>query len=253
LNRTILTARDVRIVPLDSKRVIVVSCDSAGGIGSKPLDTVRTSPFVVGKFTARVALMEALSTGAEPVCIASALAVEPKPTGDQIMRGIKAEMKNAFVRPSTPVVNSAEKNFKVKSTGVGVTVVGVGIRNRLRIGRCKAGDEILVVGLPHVGEEVLLAEKQGMITNSRDVRNLLATNAVHELIPAGSKGILHEANVLAADSHIFFRRDENVKADVMKSAGPATVIVIACANGNLRRITSLTHKPVMRIGQLMPD
>ena len=253
LNRAIETARDVRIVPLDSKRVMVVSCDSAGGIGSKPLDRVRTSPFVVGKFTARVALMETLSTGAEPVCIASALAVEPKPTGDQILRGVRSEMKHALLGPNTPMVNSAEKNFKVQSTGVGVMAVGVGIRNRMRIGRCEVGDEILVVGSPHVGGDVLEAEKRGIITNSRDVRNLLGTNSVHELIPAGSKGILHEAKVLAADSHLFFRPEKNMKLDVTKSAGPATAIVSSCARGRLKRIASLTHKPVTRIGHLLLD
>lgn len=229
----------------------MVSCDSAGGIGSKPLDRVRTSSFVVGKFTARVALMETLSTGAEPVCIASALAVEPKPTGDQILRGVRAEMKHALLRRNTPIVNSAEKNFKVQSTGVGVTAIGVGIRKRMRIGRCEAGDEILVIGLPHVGGEVLLAEKRGIITNSQDVRKLLCTNTVHELIPAGSKGILYEAEVLAADSHLLFRSERSMKLDVMKSAGPATVIVCSCARGSFQRIASLTHKPVTRIGHLL--
>jgi hypothetical protein len=247
------TARDVQIIPLDPKRVMVVSCDSAGGVGSKPLDRVRASPFVVGKLTARVALMETLSTGAEPVCVAGALAVEPKPTGKQILLGIRAEMRHALLSPITPIVNSSEKNFEVKSTGVGVMTVGIAIRKRLRVGRCEAGDEILAIGLPHVGAEVLLAEQRGVITNSRDVRRLLQTNMVHELIPAGSRGILHEAQVLAADSQLSLERERGVKFDVMKSAGPATAIVSACKRGSLRRIAALTRKPVTIIGHLVPN
>lgn len=140
MNSVIGTARDVQIISLDPKRVMVVSCDSAGGVGSKPLDRVRASPFVVGKFTARVALMEILSTGAEPICVASALAVEPKPTGNQILLGVRAEMRHALLSPITPIVNSAEKNFEVESTGVGVMAVGITTRMRLRVGRCEVGD-----------------------------------------------------------------------------------------------------------------
>ncbi len=253
MNAVIGTARDVQIIPLDPKRVMVVSCDSAGGVGSKPLDRVRANPFVVGKFTARVALMEILSTGAEPVCVASALAVEPKPTGNQILLGIRAEMRHALLSPITPIVNSTEKNVEVKSTGVGVMAVGIAIRNRLRVGRCEAGDEILVIGLPHVGGEVSRAERRGIITNSRDVRRLLRTNMVHELVPAGSRGVLHEAHVLAADSQLFLKRERDLKLNVMKSAGPATAIVSACKRGSLQRIAALTHKPVTKIGYLVPD
>jgi hypothetical protein len=232
---------------------MVVSCDSAGGIGSKPFDSVRTSPFVVGKFTARVALMEVLSTGAEPVCVSSALAVEPKPSGVQILRGVKAEMKRALLDPNIPTVYSAEKNFKVQSTGVGITVVGVAIRNRMRVARCELGDEIVAVGLPRVGGDVLLGEKRGIITDSQDVRNLLSTNMVHELIPAGSKGILHEAKVLAADSHLLFKQEKGLKLDVTRSAGPATVIVSSCPSGSLMLLKSILHKPVTMIGHLLPN
>lgn len=247
------TARDVQIVSLDAKRVMVVSCDSAGGIGSKPLDRVRASPFVVGKFTARVALMEILATGAEPICVAGALSVEPKPTGKQILLGIRAEMKHALLSPITPVVNSSEKNVEVTSTGVGVMAVGVVIRNRLRVGRCEAADEIFAIGLPHVGREVLRGEQGGVITNSGDVRRLLQTNMVHELVPAGSRGILYEAQVLAADSQLLLRRERGMKLDLTKSAGPATVIVTACTRGSLQRIAALIHKPVTKIGYLLHD
>jgi AIR synthase related protein, N-terminal domain len=253
LSAVIGTARDVQIIPLDPRRVMVVSCDSAGGIGSKPLDRVRASPFVVGKFTARVALMEILSTGAEPVCVASALSVEPKPTGNKILSGVRAEMRYAQLNPNTPIVNSAEKNVEVKSTGVGVMAVGITIRKRLRVGRCEASDEILAIGLPQVGGEVLRADKKDVITNSRDVRRLMRSNLVHELIPAGSRGVLHEAHVLASDSQLLLKRERGLKLDVRKSAGPATAIVSACRKNSLERIVALTHKPVTKIGYLVPD
>jgi selenophosphate synthetase-related protein len=251
LSPTIETARDINIIRLDQRSFMVVSCDSAGGIGSKAFDTVKVSPYVVGRFTARVALMETLAVGAKPICVASALAVEPTPTGNQILKGIKAEIEYASLSPRLPMINSTEKNIQVRQTGVGVMVVGLVPAKRLRVGRCKSGNEVLAVGLPHFGSEVLNAERQGVVADTRDIRTLLRSNLVAEVIPAGSKGILHEASVLAKDSKLRFKRHVGVKLDLKKSAGPATVTVCACAKSHSARVATLVRKPVARIGTLV--
>ncbi len=248
--RTIKTARDVRLIRLDRERVLAVSCDSAGGIGPKPLDRVKVDGYTVGRFTARVALMEVLSVGAEPICLANTLAVEPNPTGNQIIRGICEEVEYAALDPRIPLTNSTEKNVRTRQTGVGVTIVGMSPVGGIRIGRCKPGDSIVAVGLPHVGHEVMRGEKERMLADSRDVRILLKLRFVHEIIPVGSQGILHEARTLAEDSSLRFKLGPSLQLDVRRSAGPATVLLCACPQSYLRKLSGLVRKPVNLVGTL---
>ncbi len=56
--------RDLTLVTLDEGRVLVVACDSAGGIGPKELDSVKVPGYVLGRFTARVALIRCWPPGA---------------------------------------------------------------------------------------------------------------------------------------------------------------------------------------------
>lgn len=219
------------LVRLDQRRVIAVSSDSSGAIGSKPLDQVTCSPYIVGRFAARVALMETFAVGATPICVAAPLAVEPTPTGKRIVRGIRSEMKSAGLGPRTPLIDSTEKNFKTKQTGVGVSVVGLANFGSLKTGRCLPGDEVFALGVPCVGARVLSGERQHIIADTRDVRKLARSSLIHEIIPVGSKGIIHEAEVMARDSTLQFKPADNVQINLTESAGPATVILFACSAG----------------------
>jgi len=243
------TARDVRVFRLGGE-IIVVSCDSCGGIGPKPLDRVRVDGYTVGRFTARVALMEALSVGAEPMCLANTLAVEPRPTGIQIIKGIRDEVKQAELDSRIIMMYSTEKNIPVRQTGLGVTVVGTASPKSLRIGRCRPGDAIVAIGLPHVGDEVVAAEKKRRIADTRDVRSLLSRHFVDEVIPVGSQGILHEVQTIAEDSNLQFTLRPHLDIDIRKSAGPATVILCACPDSRLRELSALVEKPANLIGVL---
>jgi len=246
----IKTHRDVRLLGLDRRRIIVVSCDSAGGIGPKPLDRVRVDGRTVGRFTARVALMEALSVGAAPVCLASTLMVEPEPTGVEIIRGIREELRYARLDSRVVMTDSTEKNIPVRQTGVGVTVIGTATSRSLKIGRCRRGDAIVAVGLPHVGVEVIAGEKQRIVVDTRDVCNLLNLGFVREIIPVGSQGILHEAQTIAADSDLRFKLRRPLDIDVRKSAGPATVALCACRQAYFSELCESVQKPVNAIGGL---
>lgn len=246
----IKTGRDVRLFRLDRRRIMVVSCDSAGGIGPKPLDRVRVDGRTVGRFTARVALMEMLSVGANPICLANTLAVEPKPTGIQIIKGIWDELRCARLDSQIVMTQSTEKNIPVSQTGVGITVVGTATPRSLKIGRCRPGDAIVAIGLPHVGREVLLGEKDRTIADTRDVRNLLSLRSVHEIIPVGSQGILHEAHTIAEDSNLQFALGRRLELDVRKSAGPATVALCACHRPYIKQLSRFIEKPLNLIGTL---
>ena len=243
------TARDVLLFRLGGN-IIVVSCDSCGGIGPKPLDKVRVDGYTVGRFTARVALMEALSVGAEPICLANTLTVEPRPAGIQIIKGIRDEVKHAQLDSRIMMTYSTEKNISVRQTGLGVTVMGRATTKSLKVGRCRPGDVIVAIGLPHVGNEVVPAEKRRRIADTRDVRSLLNCHFVNEVIPVGSQGILHEAQTIAEDSDLRFTLGPRVEVDVRKSAGPATVLLCTCSNSDLEQLTGLIEKPMNLIGTL---
>jgi selenophosphate synthetase-related protein len=243
------TARDVRLFRIGG-RIVVVSCDSCGGIGPKPLDRVRVSGYTVGRFTARVALMEALSVGAEPICLANTLTVEPKPTGVQIIKGIRDEVRHAGLDSRIVMTYSTEKNTPVRQTGLGVTVLATTTSRSLRVGRCKSGDAVVAVGLPRVGNEVVTAEKKREIADTRDVRTLLSSHVVNEVIPVGSQGMLREAQTIAEDSSLQFTLKSHPDVDVRKSAGPATVILCACPDSRVRKLSAFVEKPVQLIGTL---
>jgi hypothetical protein len=243
------TARDVLLFRLGGD-IIVVSCDSCGGIGPKPLDKVRVDGYTVGRFTARVALMEALSVGAEPICLANTLTVEPRPAGIQIIKGIRDEVKHAQLDSRIMMTYSTEKNISVRQTGLGVTVMGRATTKSLKVGRCRPGDVIVAIGLPHVGNEVVPAEKRRRIADTRDVRSLLNCHFVNEVIPVGSQGILHETQTIAGDSNLQFTLRPHLNIDIRKSAGPATVILCACRHSHLRRLSESVKKPVSLIGAL---
>ncbi len=248
--RIIKTSRDLCLFQLDRRRIITVSCDSSGGIGPKPHDRIKVDARTVGRFTARVALMEALSVGAAPICLVNTLAVEPKPTGLQIIKGIRDEVRYAGLDSRIVITGSMEKNIPVAQTGVGVTVLGTATPRSLKIGRSRPGDVIAAIGLPHVGAEVKQGEKERRIADTRDVCTLLNLHTVHEIIPVGSQGILHEARTIARDSNLHFTSRRHLEFDICKSAGPATVALCACRQSCIDALSRLTEKPVTLIGTL---
>ena len=245
--KPIETARDVSVFEVTPNLVMVVGCDSAGGIGPKPLDKVKVSGYTLGRFTARVTLMEVLAVGALPVCLTNTLSVEPDPTGHEILDGIKREVQLAQLDGSLVLNGSTEKTVDVEQTGIGVTVVGFAPKNELKMGLSQPDDLIAAVGCPSVTDEVLPAEERGEIADLEDLLKLMSCDFVHEAIPVGSQGITCEANVLARDSGL----RANIKlpeSEAKKSAGPATALLVAISKNALSELCRLINKPIRVIG-----
>jgi len=241
------TARDISVFEVSPDSVMVVGCDSAGGIGPKPLDQIKVSGYTLGRFTARVTLMEVLAVGALPICLTNTLGVEPDPTGFEILDGIKSEIKLARLGRSLVVIGSMEKTVAVEQTGIGVTVVGLVSKNKLKIGLSKPDDLIVAVGRPSVKNEVLPAEERGEIVDLEDLLKLMSCDFVHEVIPVGSQGIIHEANVLAKDSGLRAKLDLP-EVEAKKSAGPATAVVVTISKNALSKLSGLINKPIQVTG-----
>ena len=247
---SIPTQRDLRIFQFTPTEVMVVGCDSSGAIGPKPLDKLKVDGYTVGKFTARVALMEVISTGAKPVCIVDNLSVELKPTGLEILRGVRDEAAQAGLDTKLAVTGSAEKNFATEQTGIGVTVIGTCSKEQLRIGVCKTEDALVAIGDPCVGGEVLPGEEKHTNCTIADLFKLLGLDFVHEVISVGSEGIQREVKVLAESAGLKFKPNVSSRVSLEKSAGPATVLLASLPLAKIACLEGLFDKPINLVGTL---
>ena len=252
LPKPVESIRDILIFEFPSKKKLVVGCDSAGGIGPKPLDKIKVDGYTLGKFTARVTLMEVLATGAKPFCIIDTLSVELEPTGLEILEGIKEEAMKAGLDPKSAITGGSEKNFKVEQTGIGVTVIGLAKEN-LRIGNSQPNNIIVAIGMPCVGNEVVSAEERHEIADLTDLLNLLNCEFINEIIPVGSEGIGYEIQVLSKSSNLKYKIVNQSKLDLKKSAGPATVILASLNRSKIDELKTIITKPVKIVAQFLNE
>lgn len=240
--------RDLLIYNTSDGAALIVSCDSAGAIGPKGRDVIAASGYVLGRYITRVALMELIACGAEPILVVDALCVERDPTGNEIIKGVRDEAALAGLDPEMAVTGSTEENISTCQTGIGITAIGVAERSELRLGKASIGDVLVCIGVPKVGNEVTLDDPE--IVDLRAVRALANIEWVHEIVPVGSRGIRAEAWDLAETSGLGTRVEPSVHLDLDKSAGPATCVVAACDGARWQELSAITGKPVFLVGEV---
>jgi hypothetical protein len=219
--------RDVEVVQIDSNYSIVTACDSCGGVGLKKNDIVKVPPYISGRFTARVAIMEVLSINAIPKTISIAICNEPSPTGNEIISGVVEELKAANL-DSIPMTISTEKNIETSQTALGITVVGICNNENIRAAKSKAGDYIYSLGVPKVGNELNGFEDTDIVQINH-IMKLLKLKGVSDIVPIGSKGILKEIEMLCKNIGCKFIYEPESYIDVHKSAGPSTCLIFTCS------------------------
>jgi hypothetical protein len=240
--------RDLTLVHLSADDLLVVACDSCGGVGSKAHDQVQTSPHMVGYYTTYVALAELIAFGAEPVCIINTLSVEMNPTGKEIIAGIRQAIEPLGAPPL--ITGSTEENFSACQTGMGITVIGSVHLSSWQRPRSHPGDLVVVVGLPKVGEQVIA--DQGRTT--LDLEKLLLLKGcpfIHEVLPVGSRGIAYELTQLAQCSGLQYRMAEHLSIDVTKTAGPATCALVTLRPVAYEQLAMRMSIPVNPVGWLV--
>ncbi|MGI8875025.1 MAG: AIR synthase related protein [Egibacteraceae bacterium] len=250
--------RDLVYLALPDGTLLVVACDSDGGIGPKPRDVVPCSGYQLGRFAARVPLLELLAAGATPVLVADTLAVEMEPSGAEILRGILDEAALAGVGPDA-VTGSTEDNVPTVMTGVGVTVLGTATAERLRAGSARDGAAVLLVGRPKAGPEENFPLDDPEILHLPALRALLGVPEILDIVPVGSHGVAHECMTLAASAGLEFRATGSWPVASEKSGGPGTACVAAVALPALdssdavafvERIAAAVDRPVWLIGSV---
>lgn len=242
---------DVSILKVPTGHAIVVGSTSSGAVGPKPMDQVKVDGRVLGKFLARVALMDVAATGAFPLIVSVTLGVEKEPTGHEILEGVKNESRVIGLEPSQVLMENTEDNFETIQTGAGLTIVGFANEGELRLGKTSPGDLIVAVGKPKVGDEVLAAEVKGEIADLRNVTLLSQKNFVHDIAPVGTFGIAYEARMMAHAVGRQLKLEEAKEIDLNKSAGPATVVLITMNHDKFDELTLLVRKPITIVGEIL--
>jgi len=238
--------RDVEVVSLNDTQYLVAACDSCGAIGEKEFDVVKVSWRITGRFTARVALLEVLAVGAVPQMMSIAIANEPIPASEEILKGVGEELK-ALELTALPMAISTEKNMPTKQTGLGITVIGLCPKDKLRIGRSKPGNSLFCLGLPKVGTEAADPEDPEILQGIHVVK-LLSVPEVNDIIPVGSQGIWGEAEALAKSIGAQLIKDPRCELDMNKSAGPSTCLIFTVSEGV--ELEDFGKIPIHKIGRL---
>lgn len=215
------------------------------------MDKVKVAGRVLGKFMARVALMDVAAAGAFPLLISATLAVEKEPSGREILEGIRREALILGLEPNQVLMENTEENFTTTQTGAGLTVVGLANEAELRLGRTMPGDMLVAVGKPKVGDEVLPAEGRNEIADLRSVIRLSRKKYVHDIVPVGTFGIAYEARTIAFAVGRQLVLAENVGVNLEKSAGPATVVLATMDPEKIEDLESLIRKPVTIVGEIL--
>lgn len=242
---------DVSILKMPTGHSMVIGSTSSGGVGPKVMDQIKVEGKVLGKFLARVALMDVAATGAFPLLISATLGVEKEPTGHEILIGIRNESQVLGLEPNQILMENTEDNFKTVQTGVGLTVIGLANDDQLRVGKTHPGDLLLALGKPRIGDEVVPSESRGEIANLRDVTLLSQKRFVHDIVTVGSNGIANEARMLANGVGRQLKLRNDKKVDLHKSAGPATVVLFTVSPEKIDDISSLFAKPLSIIGEIL--
>jgi selenophosphate synthetase-related protein len=242
---------DVSVLKIPTGHAIVAGSTSSGAVGPKELDQVKVDGRILGKFLARVALMDVTATGAFPLLLSVTLGVEKEPTGNEIVEGIKREARTIGLDPNQVLMENTEDNFQTKQTGAGLTVVGLANEDELRLGKTMPGDLIVAIGRPKVGQEVIAAEARGEIADLRNVTQLTQRKYVHDIAPVGGFGIASEAKMMAYGVGRQLKIVEVQGLDLNKTAGPATVVLVTIDGERLDDLKALIPKPISVVGEIL--
>jgi selenophosphate synthetase-related protein len=232
---TVHTERDLTYFRVNDDEVIVVACDSDGGLGPKPHDTVPVDGEVLGRFATRVPLLECVAAGASPLVVVDTLSVELEPTGQPIIAGVVAEAESAGV-PRESVTGSTEDNVPTVATGVGVTVIGRAALDGLRVGVARPPFAVVLLGRPMSAPADIFGPDHPDIVSVPRLVAALAIDGVVEALPIGSSGVANEFEALAHTAGGRSEMSDDWPCDRDQSGGPSTAVLLAVEPDRVDRV-----------------
>jgi hypothetical protein len=229
---------------------VVVACDSSGGIGPKDADTYPAPASVVAHFALRVALLELLAAGATPVLVVDALCVEADPTGREMITSARALLAQIGLTDESAQLGSTEDNDVTRSTGIGVTAIGIAARDALRAGSSRPDDVVVCLGAPISAPEHDVYPDHPQMVSIDEVRRVRTFDGVHDVLPVGSHGVGFEIEQLATSAGLAAQLVPS-EVDLAGSAGPAACVLVSCTAGARAALDGLRPDlPVATVAQL---
>ncbi len=225
--------RDVLTVPVPEGGSLIIASDNSGAIGLKEDDLVHVPYDVLSYFSFRVAAMECIAAGGEPISVVLHNFCGNGAWGE-LTSGIRKGLQELGMK-DIPITGSTESNFSLLQSAVGLLVLGKMSFEGGKLPHFNEEWKIAVIGLPLVGNEVIKkAEQIVPLSIFQEISKL------QEVLvwPVGSKGVLYELNQLFSDVKI---EKDSVIADVdmMKSSGPATCFIAVFQGDRETEITKL--------------
>lgn len=194
---------------------LVISTDSAASIGEKPYDEVKADVEMVAYYSAFVPIVEALCVRSTPYVMIDNLCNERLGYGERMMKGIRKAMDEAGMDRSG-FMGSTEENFTTHMTALGVSLISKGYELR----KAMKGDAIYAVGRALFGKALIDNRSEAMSIN--DYIYLAGENYIHDIVPVGSQGAMHELEEL--ERHAGLKaRIINDDFDYKESAGPSSI------------------------------
>jgi hypothetical protein len=241
--------RDLSVIPMPDGSHLVIACDSVGGIGPRPGDTVAATAHTTGYFAVRTPLLEVLAIGAQPRLIVNNLCFERGRDADEMIAAITGVAVEVGLDRSA-VTGSTEDNVATTTSGIGITIVGSVAPGGLRSGRSRAGDLVACLGLPRSAPVHQLAVGDASMPTIAEVRTALDVPGVREALPVGSAGIASEMSALAGTA----RLGHNLRAgglDLAASGGPASCVLFSLDPAALVQLGAIrTDLPIAVVGTL---
>ncbi|WP_354528201.1 AIR synthase related protein [Nakamurella sp. UYEF19] len=258
--------RDLSLITLPDGSRLVIACDSVGGIGPHPGDSVAATAHTTGHFAARVPLIELVAAGATPRLIVNTLCFAGGTEADQMVAAVNELAAEVGLGPEA-VTGSTEENAATSTTGIGVTVIGSAGPDGLRVGRSRAGDLVVCLGLPRSAPAHELHPTDPEMPSIAEVVAALAIPGVHEALPVGSRGVRHEIAQLAATAGLRHQWTDRIAGrgqrqgdrhqrqdagfDVSASGGPASCVLVSLDPAALPALRSIrADLPVVVVGEL---
>lgn len=213
--------RNVVAVPLGEKESLIISSDNSGAVGLKELDHVKVDYETVSYYSFRVAVMDCMAAGAEPVSI-----VLQNFCGDeqwnQLVSGVKKGLEELGLS-RIEITGSTESNFPMKQSAFGIVVIGKKDRQSHQCFKYSHEIKLAVVGDPLVGQEVV---EQAHEVVPLSLFEKLVSQKDLAVWPVGSKGIRRELIKMIGEKP-FTNIQLARHVDLDKSAGPSTCFLVA--------------------------
>lgn len=212
--------RNVLTIPFQGSGNLIVASDNSGAIGMKKDDLVFVPYETTAYYSFRVAVMECMAAGGQPVSV-----ILNNFCGDEawekLISGIKKGLEELHLK-NVMITGSTESNFSLMQSAIGVTVLGKKPLGKMSEIQFNKQSKIAIIGMPLVGNEVLEQEDQiaplSLFQKISSLREVMVW-------PVGSKGILSELNQILKSQELLEDRVITV-IDTLKSSGPATCFLV---------------------------